>query len=45
MGQGRLTNLALLCIERIYGNEVLKNDIEKVIDTLAETKNRAQYFF
>ena len=45
MGQERLTNLALLCIERIYGNEVLKNDIEKIIDKFAETKNRAQYFF
>ena len=32
MGQERLNNIAVLCIEREYGNKVLQYDIEKIID-------------
>ena len=41
MGQDRLSHLALLCIERAYGNTL---DIEKVIDVFASRKQRSQYF-
>ena len=41
MGQQRVSNIALIHIERAYANFVLENDIERIIDisvvALAET--------
>ena len=45
MGQERLNNIAVLCIEREYGNKVLQYDIEKIIDKFASEKNRSKHFF
>ena len=45
MGQTRLSNLALLNIERHYANEVLKNDMQQMIDTFGQKNNRDCYFF
>lgn len=45
MNQSRLSSLALLSIERIYGNEIMDNDIDKIIDKFGERKGRNKYFF
>ena len=45
MEKDHLSSLALLCIERAYGNKVLKEQFEKIIDKFAEESNHAQYFF
>ena len=44
MGQERLSNLALICIERYYSNMVLREDMEKVIDKFASSHNLAILF-
>ena len=36
MGQERLSNLALLHVEREYVNKVLKEDMDKIIDTFGK---------
>lgn len=45
MGQERLSNLALLSIERKFSNEVLKSDMNAIIDTFGHRKSRDSYFF
>lgn len=45
MGQDRLNNLAILDIVREYGNKVLENDMEKIIDKFANENQRSKYFF
>ena len=45
MEQKRLSDLAILCIEREYGNKVLKGDMDKIIVKFAEKNNRSKYFF
>lgn len=45
MEQSRLNSLAVICIERVYANLVLKNDIDKIINVLASRKGRASAFF
>ena len=45
MAQERLSNLALLHIEREYVNQVLKNDMEKIIDDFGQRSERSKYFF
>ena len=45
MGQERLSNLALLHIEREYVIKILKEDMEKIIDTFGKRSGRNKYFF
>ena len=45
LGQERLSNLALLHIEREYVNKVLKEDMEEMIDTFGKRSGRNKYFF
>ncbi len=45
MGQERLTNTALMNIERRYFNVMLKYDVEKIIDAFGKKNNRASQFF
>ena len=45
MGEERLSNLALLHIEREYVNKILKEDMEKMIDTFGKRSGRNKYFF
>jgi len=45
MGQERLSNLALLHIEREYVNKILKEDMEKMIDPFGKRSGRNKYFF
>ncbi len=45
MGQERPSHLGLLNIERVFSNEVLKGDMDEIIDTFAHRKNRDSYFF
>lgn len=45
MTQDRLTNLALLHIEREFVNRVLAEDMEKVINSFGGVKGRRQFFF
>ena len=45
MTQDRLTNLALLHIEREFVNQVLAEDMERMINSFDEVKGRKQFFF
>ena len=45
MGQERLSNLALLSIERKFSNEVLKSDMNAMIDTFGHRKGRDSHFY
>ena len=45
MIQDRLSTLALLSIERAYGNKVMNEQMEKVNDKFVEKKRRLKYFF
>jgi len=47
MGQQRVSNIALIHIERAYANFVLENDIslERIIDIFGSRTGRDSYFF
>ena len=45
MGQQRVSNIALIHIERAYANFVLENDIERIIDIFGSPTGRDSYFF
>jgi len=45
MGQQRVSNIALIHIERAYANFVLENDIEHIIDIFGSRTGRDSYFF
>lgn len=45
MGQKRLSNIALLNIERSYANKVLQESMDRVIDIFGRRRNRDSYFF
>ena len=45
MGQNRLSSLALMHIERNIVNNVLKEDMNLLIDMFARNKKRDSYFF
>ena len=45
MGQERLSNLALIHIERDYVNKVMNEDMNKMIDTFGEGSGRNKFFF
>ena len=40
MGQERLSNLALLHIERDYANKVMNEDMDKMIDAFGASNGR-----
>ena len=44
MGQERLSNLALLHIERDYANKVMKEDMDKMIDAFCASNGRHKFF-
>ena len=45
MGQSRLNSLAIISIERAYGNSVIVDSIDKIIDTFGQRHGRRSYFF
>ena len=46
IGQDRLSNIAILNIERTYANEVLREDLDEVVDMFArKSSNRIRLFF
>ena len=40
-----LNNASILHLNRAYANEVLEHDLEIIIDTFGNEKDRQQYFF
>jgi len=45
MGQNRLNSLAIVCIERSYGNKVIVNSMDKIINTFGQRHGRKNFFF
>ena len=45
MGQNRLNSLAIVCIERSYGNKVIVNSMNKIINTFGQRHGRKNFFF
>ena len=45
MAQQRVSNIALINIEREYANSVLNNDIDRTIDIFGRRNGRKNYFF
>ena len=45
MGQDRLSNIAVINIEREYPNKTIQNDMQRVIDIFGRRSNRSSYFF
>ena len=44
MGQQRVSNIALIHIERAYANFILENDIERIIDIFGSSTGRDSYY-
>ena len=45
MGQQRVSNIALINIEREYASSVVNNDIDRTIDIFGRRNSRDSYFF
>ena len=45
MEQHRLNSLAIICIERTYGNQVIVNSIDKMTDIFGQRHGRKNFFF
>lgn len=45
MGQQRVSNIALINIERAYANSVVNNDMDHIIDIFGRRNGRDSYFF
>ena len=45
MGQQRVSNIALINIEREYANSVVNNDINRTVDICGRRNGRDSYFF
>ena len=45
MGQQRVSNIALINIERAYANSVVSNDMDRSIDIFGRRNGRDSYFF
>jgi len=45
MGQKRVSNIALINIERAYANSVVNNDMDRIIDIFGRRNGRDSYFF
>ena len=41
----RLNSLAIICIERTYGNQVIVNSIDKMTDIFGQRHGRKNFFF
>lgn len=44
MGNKRLRNITIINIEREFSNIILGNDVDNIIDTFGERKDRNKYF-
>ena len=44
MGQGSLSSIAIICIERAYTNRTLENDMESIIDIFDMRNSRYSHF-
>ena len=44
MGQKRVSNIALINIERAYANSVVDNDMDHIIDIFSRQNGRDSYF-
>ena len=44
MEQHRLNSLAIICIERTYGNQVVVNSTDKMIDIFGQCHGRKNFF-
>ena len=45
MEKHRLNSLAIMCIERTYGNQVIVNSIDKMTDIFGKRHGRKNFFF
>ena len=45
MERHRLNSLAIICIERTYGNQVIVNSIDKMTDIFGQRHGRKNFFF
>ena len=45
MGQQRVSNIALINIERAHANSVVNNDMDRIIDTFGHRNGRDSHFF
>jgi len=45
MGQKRVSNMALINIQRAYANSVVNNDMDRIIDIFGRRNGRDSYFF
>ena len=45
MGQHRLNSLAIICIDRAYGNQVIANSMDKMTDIFGQRHGRKNFFF
>ena len=45
MDQHRLNSLAIICIERTYGNQVIVSSIDKMTDIFGQRHGRKNFFF
>ena len=45
MGQQRVSNIALIKIERAYANSVVNNDMDRIIDIFGRQSGKEGYFF
>ena len=45
MGQQRVSNIALINIERANSNSVVNNDVDRIIDIFGRRNGRDSYFF
>ena len=45
MEKHRLNSLAIICIERTYGNQVIVNSLDKMTDIFGQRHGRKNFFF
>ena len=45
MAQHRLNSLAIIYIERAYGNQVIVNSMDKIFDIFLQHHGRKNFFF
>jgi len=45
MGQKRVSNIALINIQRAYANSVVNNDMDRIIEIFGRRNGRDSYFF
>ena len=45
MGQGQLSSIAVINIERKYANKTMQDDMQRIIDIFGHQSNLSLYFF